>query len=76
MKEFFKGVWDRVVVSYKTTLVGVGFGVAIILVDQFTTLLQGIDKPWATVAAALIALLGAYLKGKQSQPVPPADPVP
>ena len=74
MRDFFKGVWDRVVGSYKTTLIGVGLGVAIIFVDQFTTLLQGIDKPWATVAATLVALLGAFLKGKVSQPVPPADP--
>lgn len=65
MKAFFKAVYERVVVEYKTTLIGLGTGFGIIVADQLLLVANGIDSPWAKVLAAVVAAVGAYLRGKK-----------
>lgn len=71
VKKFFSELWARVFVSYKSTIVGVVLGVGVILVDQLTTTFQAVGKPWATALAAVIALVGAFLKSKAATPPAP-----
>lgn len=67
----FKQIVDRVFKSYKSTLVGLGAGVALILVDQFVLASQSSAKPWVQALAAVAALIGAALRSKA---LPPAQP--
>ena len=64
MSDMFKSIWERVVLSYKSTLIGLGAGVGVILVDQFTTFLGTQPQAWAKVLAALLVVVGASLKSK------------
>lgn len=68
MNAFFTAVWQRVVLSYKSTLVGLGAGIAIILLDQLTTYLGTQPQAWAKVLAALVVVIGASLKSKALPP--------
>ena len=70
MSKFFKAVWDRVVKSYKSTLVGLAFGVALTLIDQFVLAVQSDNRPLVQAAAALAAIIGASLKSKALPPSP------
>jgi hypothetical protein len=73
MSQFFKAVWDRVVLSYKSTLVGVGAGVGFLLLDQFNAYVAALPgaSPWLKAAAALALVVGASLRSKALPPVGP-----
>jgi hypothetical protein len=67
-------LFTRVIVSYRSTLVGLGLAAAIVVVEATTTYLQALPDGWAKAAAAVVALVGAALRSKQvAQPaLPPA----
>ena len=67
----FKAIVDRVIKSYKSTLVGLGVGVVLIVVDQLALAAQSSAKPWVQALAGIAVLLGASLKSKA---LPPAVP--
>jgi hypothetical protein len=67
----FKAIFDRVVLGYKSTLIGLGAGIAIILLDALNTYLGSQPQAWAKVLAALVVLVGASLKDKA---LPPSGP--
>ena len=67
---FVKVAWERIVLSYKSTLVGLGAGIAIILLDGFTDYLNGLPQGWAKVLSGLVVLIGASLKSKALPPTP------
>lgn len=71
MKAFLQAAWERIVLSYKSTLVGLGAGVAIVLIDQFVVSVDGSSNPWLKAAAALAVMVGAALRSKA---LPPAAP--
>lgn len=73
MKAFLKAVWERVILSYKSTLVGLGSGIALVLIDQFVLSANGSENPWMKAAAALAVVIGAALRSKA---LPPATPAP
>jgi hypothetical protein len=74
MKTFFKAVWERVVLSYKSTLIGVGAGLGIILLDQFVVSVDGAENPWLKALAALAVVVGSALRSKALPPaMPPAQ---
>ncbi len=74
MSTILDGVWHRVVTSYKSTLIGLGCGVGIILVDSFSTYLQALPQGWAKGVAALLMLAGAAFKDRALPPSPPPAP--
>lgn len=71
MKAFFQVVVDRVWKSYKSTLVGLGIGAALIVADQVVAAASGTDNVWLKVAAALAAVVGASLRSKALPPPAP-----
>lgn len=68
MKAFFKAVVDRVWKSYKSTLVGLGIGAGIVVLDQIVLVAEGTDSPWLKVLASLAVVVGASLKSKALPP--------
>lgn len=66
-----KQILDRVIRSYKSTLIGLGLGVACILVDQFALAAQSSAKPWVQALAGVLVLAGASLRSKA---LPPSAP--
>lgn len=68
LKSLGVALYQRVIVSYKSTLIGIGLASAVLVVDQSVAALHALPKGWAQVLASLLALAGAYLKGK----APPA----
>lgn len=73
MQKFLKAAWERVVLSYKSTLVGLGIGVGLILLDSLTDYLQALPQGWAKAAAVLVIAVSASLRSKA---LPPAQPTP
>jgi hypothetical protein len=69
MIAFLKAVRDRVIGGYKQTLIGVGFGVLGIIIDQFVLSAQSDARPWVQAASALAVIVGGYVKSK-AQPAP------
>ena len=67
-KAFFKQVFDRVVKSYKSTLVGVGIGIACIALEQFALSAESSGKPVLQALAALAVVVGAALRSKALPP--------
>lgn len=70
----FKSIRDRVIGSYKSTLVGLAAGVGIIVCQslaEYLTTGAAASRPWAGALAAVVALIGASLKSKA---LPPAQP--
>ncbi len=65
---FFKTLgaelYARVLLSYKSTLVGIAAAAGIVAINQFTTLLQGLPQGAASWAAALAVAVGALAKSK------------
>ena len=82
MKTFLATLWtalyQRVFLSYKSTLVGLGLAVLIIVLEQGTTALQALPDGWAKAIAAVLALIGASLRGRAASlsvvPAPPTQP--
>jgi len=70
---FLRAAFDRVVKSYRSTLVGLAFGVGIIALESLTDYLNGLPQGWAKGAAAVIVIIGASLRSKA---LPPATPTP
>lgn len=66
-----KAVFDRVVKSYRSTLIGLAFGVGVLALEGLTDYLNGLPQGWAKGAAALIVVIGASLRSKA---LPPATP--
>ncbi len=66
----FKAIVDRVWRSYKSTLVGLGIGVAVMVLDSFATAWQGSDSPYLKIIASLAVVIGASLKSKSLPPAP------
>ncbi len=66
----FKAIVDRVWKSYKSTLAGLGIGVAIIVADQVVIAAEGTTSAWLKVAASLAVVIGASLKSKALPPAP------
>lgn len=73
MKAFLKAVWERAILSYKSTIVGLGAGIALILVDQFVLYVAGDvgASPYLKAAAAIAAMIGAAIRSKALQPSSP-----
>jgi hypothetical protein len=65
-------LYQRVLVNYKPTLIGLGLASAVLVVDETTAVLQGLPDGWAKIAASLLALGGAYLRSKA--PTAPSAP--
>lgn len=64
VKRLLSGVWKRVVLSYKSTLVGVAAGVGILVAETVTQEAAGQTSVWWKVAATLAVVVGAALKSK------------
>ena len=80
MKELFKAigreVWDRVVISNKSTIVGWLLGAGVIAVDQIAQAVAGWHSPYAPVLAMLVGLAGSALKNKAKVAEVRVQPVP
>jgi hypothetical protein len=70
MKAFFDTVWNRVVGGYKSTLIGVGLAVLVVVLEAGTEALNGLPQGWAKALAALLAIAGASIKPRATPPVP------
>ena len=70
MKAFFQMVWERVIVHWVPTLIGLAAGVGVLVLEQVTNWTATLHLPsWAAQAvAAALALIGAWLKGKVQEP--------
>jgi hypothetical protein len=71
MTAILNGLWSRVVLSYKSTLVGLGFGLLILVIEAGTDYLNGLPAGWAKGLAALLVMVGASLRSKA---LPPSEP--
>jgi len=72
-KQILDAVWNRVIVNWVLTLIGIAAAAGVVLVDQLTTVTATLGLPsWAlSGVAALLALAGAYLRSKAlTAPVP------
>jgi uncharacterized protein YjeT (DUF2065 family) len=67
-----KSIFDRVIKSYKSTLVGLAFGIGILVLEGLTDYLNGLPQGWAKAAAAVIVVIGASLRSKALPPPTPA----
>jgi len=76
LKTLGKGLLERVFVHYKPTLIGIAASAGILLIDQFTTLLQSIPKPAVQAVAAVVVVVGAMLKQKLQAEVDAAEAKP
>ena len=77
MKTFFDGLWNRVAGGYKSTLIGLGLGILVLVLEASTEALNGMPQGWAKALAALFVVAGAAIKPRATPPtVPPADPAP
>lgn len=70
LKSLGVALYTRVLVHYKQTLIGLGLASAVLVLDQTTAALQALPDGWAKILASVLALGGAYLRGKA--PTPPA----
>lgn len=72
----FVGVqlWERVIKSYKSTLIGIALAAAIVFVDSSTDYLKALPQGWAQALAGLSAIVGALLRARQASP-PALKPV-
>lgn len=60
-------VKDRVIKSYRSTLIGLGCGIALIVCQVVAEYLSSdalASRPWAGAVAALVTVIGASLKSK------------
>lgn len=75
MSKFLKSVWERVILSYKSTLVGLGAGIGLVIIDQFVQYVGALQgaSPYLKAAAALAVVIGSALRSKA---LPPATPTP
>lgn len=73
MSAFFKGLWDRVILNYKPTLVGLGFGIGILVADATVDALKELPAGWAKVAATVVMAIGAWMRSS-NKALPPATP--
>ena len=80
MKDLIKklgvALYERVWKSWKSTVVGLGFFALAVSLETIQTVLTGNEATWARVALSVVGLALVFVRGKVSQPVPPADPVP
>ena len=66
-------LYQRVIVSYRSTLIGIGLAVAVELVEFTTSYLNALPANWAHVIASVLVILGGLLRSKQAiKIVPPA----
>lgn len=71
LKALGVALYQRVLINYKPTLIGLGLASAVLVIDETTTALQTLPDGWAKILASVLALGGAYLKAK-APAVPPA----
>lgn len=65
-------IWQRVILSYKSTLIGIGVAVLGVVADNFV---QSPNKVLSTIGAVIGAVL-VLLKDKPAVVPPPAPPAP
>jgi hypothetical protein len=63
-KAFFKEFVDRVIKSYKSTLVGVGIGIVCHALAVFAVAAESSGKPVLQVLGSLAVIIGAALKSR------------
>lgn len=67
-------VYERVIKSYKSTLVGLGLAVGVVVLEQLGAALGAVEAGWAGPVAALCLIVGSALKSKAAQyPKPPVE---
>jgi len=73
MGAFLKDLFDRAWNSWGSTLIGIGAAIGLQVVDSLTNLTTTLGLPaWATaVASAVLAMLGAFFRGKAATPPAP-----
>lgn len=76
---FFSGLgralYERVIVSYRSTLIGIALAASVLVVDYTTDYLKTLPGGWADALAAVLVIVGGLLRGKQVaavKAVPPA----
>ena len=74
-KKIATEVYERVVKSYKSTLVGFGLAVGVVVVEQLGAYFAGLPTGWAPPLAAVFALVGAALRKKVAEYPQPPKPV-
>lgn len=71
MKAIIDAIWNRVIVHWVPTLIGILAAAGVVVLESITNWTATLGLPaWASSAlAAVIALAGAWLKGK-AKPTP------
>jgi len=79
MKQLGTELWTRVILSYKSTLIGIGLAIAVEIFDIFTNWLSQVHPATAHSLAGIILLIGMLLKEEAAKfpaPPPEASPAP
>lgn len=76
LKSVVVAVWDRVVVNYKPTLIGLALAIGILFADMLAQYLGAQPQVWAQPLAALVAMIGAALRSRQGKYPAPVQPPP
>jgi hypothetical protein len=76
LKSIGKAIWERVFLSYKSTLIGIGIAIGITVLEQASAAVANLTQGWAKVAGILIALALASLRSKALPPPAPVPPQP
>lgn len=67
LKKLGTEIYQRVILSHRSTLIGMGLGAAIIAGDQVAQMLGSAHQQWTPLAAMLVTLALASLKSKKIQ---------
>jgi len=70
-KKIVSEAYARIVLSYKSTLVGLGAGIAVIAIDAAVGQISVLPDGWAKVLAGVLVAIGALIRSKA---LPPANP--
>ena len=70
----FKKIWDefygRAVGGYKSTIVGLAAGLAVLAIEVAVPQIEALPAGWAKVLAGVLAAIGLLLKPKAAPPAP------
>ena len=72
LKALAVSVYERVILSYKSTLIGIGLAAGVLVLDSTVEALQALPEGWAKIAASILVLVGGLLRKKaaDAQPAP------
>jgi hypothetical protein len=74
LKTLAVAVYERVILSYRSTLIGIALASGVLVLDATVAALQALPEGWAKIAASVLVLAGGFLKKKAAETAPTPAP--